>query len=149
MGRGGRVGWIAGLSIEILSSYTTYVASKLRQVRLPHVAEVSRDASSISEKDDTVGVKTKEVFLKEAYDHHFARRRSENISPTLLHALQALHVDDAYDIPGERHGSAAVTRHYDCLLGHVCSVFSLLDHPLGLAVLVHGDRDNLFLKPNV
>ena len=76
-------------------------------------------------------------------------RCSEHMSPTLLHALHARHVDDAHDIPGERHRSSTVTCHYDRLLGHVSPVFGLLNHALRLAVLVHGDRDNLFLKPHV
>ena len=42
MGRGGRVGKSAGLNPEVPSSNPTDAASNLGQVRLPHVALVSK-----------------------------------------------------------------------------------------------------------
>ena len=58
-----------------------------------------------------------------------------------------LYSDDSGDLARHRHRPvpAASPRDRDRLLGHVGAVLGVLDHRLGLAVLVHRDRHDLFL----
>ena len=57
------MGWSISRSLnrKVLESNPTEFASNLGQVRLPHVAYVSRDASSIYPNRMAVGVKPKEA----------------------------------------------------------------------------------------